>query len=411
MDDYKNKFKPVFGWVMYDFANTIFAAVMVSFFFTRYLHDLTGCDVYTGLGNVLSMALAGLAVPVLGVLADRTGGAKRCLLVLTAICCAATALVSALPESASNVAWMVLLFIVANFVYQASLVFYNTLLADVATRDRAGLISGIGVGVGYIGTVFALLVLYPVAKSLGLRYTFAFCALMFAVFTIPIMLFVRERKVANPERFSATLLRSSFREFFRTLKKLPQDRPVLFFLIGNFLCVDALNSVIIFARLTIEGFFPEYKSDENQFSLMLIIIGVNSGALVAGLVIGRLTDAFGAKRMYLVAAGCFVAALAICSITAGASEAVFLTAFIGLGAIGLAGIWTAGRKMLLDLAPPDKIGEYFGLYGVTNKLSTLSALAFALAHDLSGGYRASLIVLAVFLVPGIILIFLVRPGK
>jgi UMF1 family MFS transporter len=401
-DKYKDRFFPVFGWVAYDFANTIFSAVMVSFFFTAYVKELTGRDAWVGSANTVSMILAAFAVPVFGCMVDRSNCSKKGLLILTLICCAATAAITFIPSVPENVMWMMLLFVVANFCYQATLVFYDTLLADVATKKNVGLISGIGVGAGYVGTIAALYALLPVKENYGIEYTFIGCAIMFAVLTLPLAFFVRERKVEAPSKITMRLAAGSIRETFALIKNLPSEKPVMLFLIGNFLCSDALNTLIIFSRNTIEGFFG-YGDAE----LVTIFSGLLVAALVAGCLTGKLSDKWGAKPVYLLSAGSLILSLAVCLAASYGEPAIFLIAFIGLGSIGLAGIWTAGRALVLELVPEERAGRYFGFYGITQKLSVIGAITYGFIAD-AAGYRLAVVLLLALLVPGFFFILKVK---
>lgn len=407
---YKDRIPPRAAWITYDFANTIFSAVMVTFFFTRYIRNLTDSDTLVGVGNTASMILAGILVPVFSTASDRTGRTKRYLVLATFACCAASAAITFVPGETS-LAWsMIALFAVANFFFQAALVFYNTLLSDVARPEKTGLVSGLGVGLGYMGTVFALFALLPVATSeaLGMRYTFAGSAILFIVFSIPLFIFVRERPVENPEPLSVDLARRSLKELFSTLRKLPGNRPLLLFLLANFLCVDALNTLVIFTPVTIEGFFPAYKDPEYAQSFVIIIVLLNSCALVAGIVLGKLSDVLGSLSMYRFAAAIFVAALLACMAIGDSSELAFMAVLILCGGTALAGIWTAGRKLLLELAPEGKEGEFFGLYAVTIKVSVIGALLYGVVRDLTGTYEASILFLLVLLIPGNILLWMLK---
>ena len=141
------------SWALYDFANTIFSATCVTLWFPIYLESISGRVIDIGRANVLSMIAAGILLPVAGAVIDRTGRAKPWLFWLTVICCAATALLGAIgpPRDASHgqirmyVFYLMTMFVVANFAYQVSLVFYNSLLTAVAPKRSVGFVSGLGV--------------------------------------------------------------------------------------------------------------------------------------------------------------------------------------------------------------------------------------------------------------------------
>ena len=124
--------------------------------------------------------------------------------------------------------------------------------------------------------------------------------------------------------------------------------------------------------------------------LILILIGLNAAAFLAGIFAGILTDRFGALQIMTLSAGSLVLTLALLAWVPnfGFFVAVSLTG----GAFSIAGIWTAGRKVLIELVPAERIGEYFGLYGLTTKISVIGSLIFSIVADLAG-FRQALLVL------------------
>ncbi len=154
--------RAVASWISYDFANTIYSMNVVTMYFPLWMTVNLGVeDMWVSLGNSLSMALVGLTMPVLGVVSDRYQARMPYLRVLTLLCVSATALiglVGALGMGVLVTAFGALVcYIVANFAYQGSLVFYNALLPEVSTPATMGRISGCGVAVGYLGSFFGLL--------------------------------------------------------------------------------------------------------------------------------------------------------------------------------------------------------------------------------------------------------------
>ncbi|MCK6440508.1 MAG: hypothetical protein L6Q71_09970, partial [Planctomycetes bacterium] len=172
------------SWVLYDVANTVYAAT-ITFLFVNYV-QLQGGVFALGVTQTISMVLAGLTVPFLATVADRTGRAKTYLVVSTLVCIGAMASFAVdLP-----LVGLMLAFAIANFAYEYAMVFYNALLPSVAPLSRAGLVSGLGVGLGYIGTLLALFVLQPVEEAQGPNLAFVLGAAMFLVLALPCFLFV-----------------------------------------------------------------------------------------------------------------------------------------------------------------------------------------------------------------------------
>lgn len=158
--------RAVASWILYDFANTIYSMNVVTMYFPLWMTvNLAMEDIWVSVGNSLSMALVGLTMPVLGVVSDRFRARMPYLIALTLLCVSGTAMigiVGALGMTALAAASCALVFyILANFAYQGSLVFYNALLPEVSTPRTTGKISGYGVAVGYLGSFFGLLVVMP----------------------------------------------------------------------------------------------------------------------------------------------------------------------------------------------------------------------------------------------------------
>jgi len=398
------------SWALYDFANTIYSAIVVSWAVTLHVKEFTGVEKYTFLTMALSQAASGVLLPVAGELTDRTGRAKRCLLVLTLLACGACAAISAAPS-----AWLILcLFALANFCYNASLTFYDCLLPTLAPRERMGLVSGLGVSLGYVGVAVAL----PIgilARSIYARAghpheltpVFAVAGVLFLVFSLPLFLWVPEKPASKRTRPGTPLVRLAFRRVFVTLRLLPRHKPVLLFLLGNFLCVDALNTgIVAYAPYVVNVF----GLDKAQAAKWMIPFTLCAAAL--GFLGGKLADVFGGRKTMLSAGICVAAALVIGAVAH--SFAVFMVSFVLLGGYGLSTIWVAGRKLLVELVPAGQVGKYFGLYNVGHKLSMIGAVVFGITADMhigslpAGGYRLGLLLQLFLLSTGLMCIYQVR---
>jgi UMF1 family MFS transporter len=406
---------PIFSWAMYDFANTIYSAIVVTAFLPSFLAKLTGRDLYAGLAQTASMVLAGLLVPVAGAIADRTGRAKWYLWWFTIACCVASAGIGLVANDAHYdgksvlapagvVVAVLVLFGLANLTYQASLVFYNSLLPAVASPKRQGLVSGFGVGLGYLGADVAM----AIALLLWLRTRvmwmgFVLAGVLFFVSALPLFLFVRPPQPAERVRVTWGLLARQFPELWRTLRSVWRLPPVLLFFVGNFLCVDVVNTLIMWTRRYLEG-GPGFSEKLS----MIALLAMGASAFPLGLAIGWLTDKVGPKRMMLASQASML--LCIAAAASLTSPWVILPVIVVLGSGGLAGTWTAGRKWLLEIAPQGKVGEFFGLYGITVKLSVFGCTLFAVMADWIG-YRVALSSLLAPLAVGIVCLSLARPQR
>ena len=372
--------KPVtlLSWAGYDFANTIFSAVVMTAYFPLYLTEISGSNWYLGMATTLSMLLAGLVIPFMGALSDQTGRTKRYLFRTTLL-----SILFLIPLYFFRQPFVLILcFAIACFFFHASLVFYNSLLPVVATPETQGFASGLGTGLGYLGVVLSLPVAHLVDQHLGRPAVFLLAGIFFLVFSLPLFLWVPERKVDKALNFRWGLWVQEWKKIGATLKQLPKRPPLLLFLAGNFLVVDALNSAIFWLSVYMrEVFHPP------QSMLIGALIAINSAAFIFGILSGILTDRLGALKSLVLA--CLSLAISLAILAVVQDFKVFVAVSTLGGAFAISGIWTAGRKVLLELTQGEKVGEYFGLYGLTTKVSIAGSLAFSLIAD-RWGFRQAL---------------------
>jgi MFS-type transporter involved in bile tolerance (Atg22 family) len=198
------------------------------------------------------------------------------------------------------------------------------------------------------------------------------------------MVLVRDRRPITPEKISLPLVRQQWGELLHTFKTLPKTPALMWFLLANFWAVDVLNTAILFyGRFLKDSFEPLARAgnlvllgrpigDINDF----IIIGglaVNVPALVYGLTLGHLADRFGSRKMYVVSIASLSLGLVGAGIFGGWAPLMFLIAICVFAGLGLAGIWTVGRKLLIELVPRELVARFFGFYGITNKVSVIGS--------------------------------------
>jgi UMF1 family MFS transporter len=284
---------------------------------------------------------------------------------------------------------------VGNLAYQIAIVFYDSLLPSVASDERSGLVSGLGVGFGYFGTIvtigMALVVQNRFAADLSI--SMAAAAGLFLLTSLPCMAFVRERRVVAPAPLTGAVIRERVDALWQTARNLPRDRPLMLFFLGNFFLVDVLNTAIFFFASFTRDIFKGAASREalvflghsisNDTFAMIMGLILCSLALVFGLVAGVLSDRTNPLSTLRAAGWCLLVSLLVSAWAGGSMPLLYALAMGFAGAFGLAGIWTAGRKLLIVLAPRADLGMYFGLYGVTNKVSVLGSTTFALVADIA----------------------------
>ena len=178
------------SWALYDLANTIFSMNIVSLYFSLWVvNQMGGTDASYGFANSLSMLLVFFTAPLLGILSDWTGRRMPFLIVSTLTCVTFTALLG-MGDLSSSLRY----FIIANYMFQVGLIFYEPLLMSVSTEENRGRISGLGVGVGYFGSIIGVGSGLLFLDSIGYTGIFRLTAVVFLVFALPCFFFVRERK-------------------------------------------------------------------------------------------------------------------------------------------------------------------------------------------------------------------------
>jgi UMF1 family MFS transporter len=321
-------------------------------------------------------------------LCDRTGQTRLYLAFFTAVCVSAMALIGAVSAW-----WAVLLCLaVANIAYQNALTFYPALLPSVAPADRMGLVSGLGVGLGYLGTILAIALVFAL-KGLGFSGLTLALAVSFLVLALPCLLFVSDRRDVPREPFAWSMISERFTAVTRTLGDIAHDPVARLFFLGNFFLVDVLNTAIFYFGAFTEDVFGA-QAARGELALFGQEVSASTFKLIAGLLfcvlalgsgvgVGWLADRTHPLRAMRLSGWCLLIGLVGGIYFGGRSPLLFLIAMCGIGGIGLAGIWAAGRQLLVLLAPPEKLGEYAGFYGITSKLSVVGSTTFALMADWS----------------------------
>ena len=396
-----------FGWAIYDFANTIFSFAVVSGAIGLWLTDDAQFGERDGnfllsVAVVVSVGLNALVSPVLGALSDRGGRRLPFLLTFTLMCVLATFFIA---EAGATIG--LVLFIVANFAYQAALIYYDATLRTVSRPATRGALSGIGVAIGYLGTIFVGLTIFLLDVPVAERFRLA--AVLFALFAIPIFLVVKEP--SGGTRISAAEVVRSFGQLRETIAHAREVPWLLRFLIGRFFYSDAVNTVIVV--MTVVTVRAMGLSDTEA---VLVLLGLTVVAVVASFGWGRLVDRWGPKRALMAVLWSWAVGLIIGGVSIGLPAPLGLSLFLVAGAIlgsGLGGVQVADRVFMLRLSPPARLGEFFGLYGLVGKGSQvigqlLYGLILLLTFDAldNGAYQVAVLSLLATMLIGV---WLLRP--
>ena len=393
--------KQIFGWSMYDFANTIFSALFITVYFPLFVVLKGGTPFHVGLVMSLSMLLAGLLVPTLGGVADITQRKKLLLFMFTVLCCVFTFFTGFFGLL------LVMVFgLLATFFFHASLDVYDAMLVNISTKRNIGFISGLGTAVGYLGTILSVAIAYIIGffygfESIqGIQIVFMVTALLFFGFSLFTFFLVKE---ISKIKIKKQHFVEGFKRVIFTIKSIKKFRSLWVFLLASFLYADAANTAIIFLFLFAKD---QLGLSLVQFLPLYVIMAI--AAVIGSLFFGKVTDKLGYKKTLTSVLILWILIILILYFKTTYST-FLLTGIVG-GAL-LGAIWTITRPMLVELAPKAKIAELFGYQGLTEKFSGLvGPILFGFIAVALGFKQALLVVIALFLA-GLVALWFVKDKK
>lgn len=441
----------VAAWALWDWGSAAFNAVITTFVFTRWITSDAFVDATTvaaaqaegsaggpatdaldavlaqhsawlGWGLTAAGVCIALAAPVLGARADRAGRRKRWLGIQTAVTVllsAAMVLVRPDPDAlAYNVVLGITLLALGNIAFELASVNYNAMLSQIASPKALGKVSGIGWGVGYIGGIVLLLILFvgfinpdvgwfgiTGADGMDIRISVLVSAVWFAVFAIPVLVAVPE--VPQDARAGAPGIVASYRQLGRDVAGLWRNaRHTLYFLLASAVYRDGLAGVFTFGAVIASGTFG--------FSASEVVVFAIAANLVAGLATlagGWTDDRFGPKRVIvaslvgLVVSGTAVFVLHNAGATAFWVFGLLLCVFVGPAQ-------SASRSLLARVIPPGREAEVFGLYATTGRAASFMApLAFSTFIAVSGSQHWGVVGIVLVLAVGLALLLPLRVAQ
>ncbi len=406
--------REIWSWALYDFANSPFSTLVVTFVFGTYFTQAIASDPIVGTtlwsrAMTITALVVAICSPVLGALADRGGYRKAFVLVFTLICVAATtALYGVLP---GQVLAALVLVVVANIAFEFAGVFYNAFLADIVPPERIGRVSGLGWGLGYIGGLAALGValvtlIQPETPWFGfsreagenIRATNLLVAAWFLVFSLPLMLWVTEDRSKISK--AGQVLADTARQLKGTFGAIRRYRQILRFLIARLVYNDGLVTIFAFGGI--------YAAETFGFSLEeVLIFGIvlNVAAGIGALLMGHLDDRIGGKRTVV---------LSLIGLIVATTVAVLATTRLWFWIAGIVmGIFVgpnqaASRSLMGRFVPPRLENEFFGFFAFSGKLTAfMGPLLLGVLTQSTGSQRAGVAAVLGFFVIGLALILTV----
>lgn len=403
--------RAIWSWSLYDFANSSFTTLVVTFVYATYFTQAIADDPVHGTtlwsrGVTITALVVAFGSPVLGAIADRGGYRKLFVIVATLICVAATAaLYAVLP---GQVIAALALVVIANIAYELGTVFYNAFLPDLAPPGRIGTVSGLAWGLGYIGGLLALAValvtlVQPEVPWFGfstqdgenIRATNLVVAIWFFVFSIPFLLWVPEDR--SRASVSGQVIKDAFAQLRRTLTEVRKYRHTLRFLIARLIYNDGLVTVFAFGGIYAAGTFGFAFKEVLMFG---IVINVAAGLGAAAM--GILDDRIGGKRTIAISLVGLIGSTLLAVLAT--SRTWFWVAGILIG-VFVGPNQSASRSLMGRFVPQKLENEFFGFFAFSGKLTAfIGPFLLGVLTDISGSQRVGISIVVVLFVIGFFLL-------
>ncbi|HHR86298.1 MAG TPA: MFS transporter [Candidatus Acetothermia bacterium] len=414
------------AWYMYDFGNSAYAAVVLlavyaAYFKGQVVGGAQGSWLW-GLSVGIAMLAVALTAPILGTIADYSGGKKRFLLFFTALSCVFTALLAFVGKG--DIFMGMIFFILAEIGYRSAQVFYNALLPEIASVDEIGRISGRGWAIGSAGGIVCLIIVLALIQifpgTLSVRFSFVLTALFYAGFALPIFRSLPERAEKKALPSGSSLITLAFTRLGATLKNVRHfkefGRFILAFLVYN----DGILMMLNFAAILGAVLFGL-----TQTQLILFMIMVQVTSIAGAYVFGHVTDRFSAKRSILIALGLML--VAVVWLYFDYSRTLFFV-IGGIAGFALTAAQSVSRTLVGKLAPAKKSAEFYGFFAMTGRTSSFigpTVYGFIAAHAAlwyqrggqeaalaeQSGQRMAILSIAVFLFVGFVALLFVNEKR
>ena len=392
------------AWILYDVGNSAFVllvATLIPIFFNALAEEggLSSVEylAYWGYAASAVTIITAVLSPILGTLADTRGFKKPifilCLVVGVAGCCAMGVAKTWLP--------FLLIFVFAKVGFSGSLVFYDSMLSDVTTPDRMDVVSSRGYAWGYIGSCVPFVVCLALVLGSGAIGLSQMTALNIALFitaawwlamTLPLLKTYRQLHYVEVEKHA---IRQSFARIGHTLRHLHEDKQVFWFLLAFFCYIDGVYTIIDMAT----AYGTALGLDTTGLLLALLLTQIV--AFPSALIFGRLSAKYPSTTLIPVCIAAY-AGIALFAFFLTQQWQFWVLAFV----VGMfqGGVQALSRSHFAKIIPPEKSGEYFGLFDICGKgASFLGTMIVSVGSQLTGSANVGVGSLIVLFVVGFVL--------
>lgn len=370
--------KEEWSWIFQDWANSAYSIIITTAIFPLFYKAIASgagiADVdstaFLGYSNSIATALVALSAPILGSIADYKNFRKPMFTVSTLLGILAVLSMAFIPSGQSNTIWVVLLilYILSSVGFGAANVFYDASLLDVTSHKRMSQVSSTGFGMGYFGSTLPFLIiilgilnvdLLPFSTDQIIRFSFILTAAWWFIFTIPYWKNVHQKTSIVPEK---SIIKSSFIKLKSTLNNVKNNKNIFMFLLAYFLFIDGVGTIIKMAT--------SVGADIGISSTVMIVIlmVIQVVAFPFTILYGYLSNRIGDKKMIYVGIFTYIF-ISLFALTMDNTTDFFILALLVGTAQG--GIQSLSRSMFGKLVPKNRSNEYFGIYNVFGKFSSI----------------------------------------
>jgi len=427
-----NDKREIFGWAMYDWANSAFSTTVGTVFLGPYVAALArstaeaaGTTTVSFFGIPVapdsflpycisfSVGMQVLFLPILGAIADYSNLRKQMMRLFATIGAIATILLFLVT---GNLWWLGgLLFIIANLTFGAAIVFYNAYLPDIASEEERDRVSSYGWAMGYLGGGILLalnLAFYQFGSKLGVsdgmvvRINLASAGLWWLGFSFLTWARLRPRRSARQLPAGENYASIGFKQLRKTFTEVRSFPETMKFLLAYFLYNDGIQTVIAVASTFAAAPLIQGGLEQDQQTLIAVILMIQFMAFFGALLWGKLAQWIGAKQAVIVSLVIW-SAVVIYAYGGLKGDSVTLQFFI-LGAciaLVLGGSQAISRSLFAQMIPNGKEAEFFAFYEVSERgTSWIGPLVFGLANQIFNNLRIGILSLIFFFIVGLLLL-------
>lgn len=411
--------KEIFGWCMYDVADSAFTTVIITALYAPYFSKIVvansqQADFLWGLAASISEITVAILAPILGAIADYSGSRKKFLAVCAVAIILFTASLWFVGPGMTTIG--LTLFILANIGFAGGGVFIDSFLPGLSNESNAGRISGIKWAMGYASGLVATFLCLGLAKNVvenptpdqlsKARLIPLVIAVYYAIAVIPTFIFLRDRSIPQPLPPGENYVTVGFRQLYRTLSNLTRYRELFKLFIAFLIYNDGVVTVIYFASLyatTTIGFTAE--------EMAIMFIAMNVVAAIGAFTFGFIADKIGQKKTIFISLSIWIAAVVLAYFSYSKASFYGVATLAGLG---IGSTQSVTRSLVALFTPKANAAEFYGFLGIAGKaLAFLGPLVFGVISNRTGSQRPAILAIGSFFIVGMFLLSFVneRRGK